>query len=312
MEEGRLRWDDIEIFCLIAEFGSIRQAGAQCGQSVETIRRRINALEVALGERLFRRTAHGLAITQAGTEILADARRARDAVRAISRSAGADSAKRLRRLRISLPEDLGGLCLLPALLQSLGQPPDCVIQSDLRFPGDRPDWNKTDIALQFERPEHSDLICRKVGTLRYALYCRIDFRDELSPIEFEHRIVESPLILPQDPHPFVQRLKADDHWVRRVDSAFLRVDSVSCVLTMLSDMDALAALPSIPIVNAAALCRLPEGLAPSITADIWVAFHDDVRQSAPARQVLNLLAELAGSYSDLTTDEPQVANRMGF
>ncbi|HBS35404.1 MAG TPA: LysR family transcriptional regulator, partial [Parvularcula sp.] len=70
----RLRWDDVEIFCQLAAHGSLRKAAQATGQSLETIRRRINALEVALGERLFRRTTQGLQITASGREILAKAR----------------------------------------------------------------------------------------------------------------------------------------------------------------------------------------------------------------------------------------------
>lgn len=298
MGENRLRWDDIEIFCQLAEYGSIRQAASQCGQSVETVRRRINALEVSLGERLFRRTAHGLAITQVGQEILGEAHRAREAVLSISRMAGADAVKSRRTLRISAPEDLGALWLAPALYQALSGSSHCVVECDFHLPGAQPDWTNTDIALLFERPARVDLICRRVGEIRYGLFTRRQARKGIERAGDGETFADVPVIMPENSHPYVQALSTSEYWSSRIARALMRLDSAACRLSILRSTDALAALPTLESVESADVIIVPERIAPTLDLDLWLVFHDDIRRAAGTRAVLDAIGSLVSNNAD--------------
>lgn len=299
MGENRLRWDDIEIFCLLAEFGSIRQAAAHCGQSIETIRRRINALEVALGERLFRRTAQGLAITRAGEEILGDARRAREAVRSISRIAGAEPSRSRRTIRLSVPEDVGALWLATELYRSMGAPAAFTIECDFHWPGEQPDWTNTDIALQFEKPEAAELICSKIGVLNYGLFTRRTCQDERKLADLNGLIADVPLILPSERHPYLETVATSEFWMSRSACPAMRLNSAACRLNILKTMNIVTVLPAIGATQAPDLQRLPEHIAPSLTVDLWAVFHDDIRQNKATREALNLLMTLISKNPDL-------------
>lgn len=303
MASDRLRWDDVEIFCLLAEFGSIRQAAAHCGQGVETIRRRINALEVSIGERLFRRTAHGLAITQAGSEILAEAQRARDAVLTISRRSGANRQQKARAIGLSVPEDLGGLWLLPALHRSQPGSHRCAVHCELRGSSENVAWSKTDIAIQFSKPDEPDLICRKIGVLRYALFCRRELLCEAGPNADEAFFQEAPLVLPGEKHPFIRSLEYDERWRDRLRRPQTRVDSAACALNILSAAKAVAVMPAFAARNVPWLAQLPEGEAPTCEVELWIAFHDDIRRLAAQREFLDLVIELVKSNPDLQVRE---------
>lgn len=306
MADNRLRWDDIEIFCLLAERGSLRQAASQCGQSVETVRRRVNALEVSLGERLFRRTAQGLAITQAGEEILGEARRARDAVLSISRIAGADHPRSPRRIRICVPEDLGALWLAPALHRALNASSTCVIECEFQAPGADPDWTKTDIALLFEKPLNAELICRKIGSLRYGLFTGRRCAGAFEPADDEERFNHAPLLLPGDRHPYIARLSSSERWAGRVDRAVMRLESAACRLDILMATDAVTVLPAVGIATEPEVHCLPESLAPRLAVDLWAVFHDDVRRGDMARAVLDVIVSLVSKNPDLCLDAQRV------
>ncbi|MCP5432660.1 MAG: LysR family transcriptional regulator [Alphaproteobacteria bacterium] len=300
MGENRLRWDDIEIFCLLAEFGSIRQAASQCGQSIETVRRRINALEVALGERLFRRTAQGLAITQAGEEILGEARRARDAVRSISRIAGAEPSWTRRTIRLSVPEDIGALWLASELCLSLGDSTGLTTEWDFHLPGGEPDWAQTDIALQFQRPSAPELICRKIGALNYGLFTRRTCHDAFKFADQNGLIADVPLILPEDRHPYVAALAASESWTDVSTRPAMRLDSAFCRFSILKTTNVATVLPAIEAAMFPDILRLPEHIAPSLTVDLWAVFHDDIRRNKGTREVLDLLFALISRNPELS------------
>lgn len=300
MGENRLRWDDIEIFCLLAEFGSIRQAGAQSGQSIETIRRRINALEVALGERLFRRTAQGLAITQVGEEILCEARRARDAVRSISRIAGAEPSRTLRTIRLSVPEDIGALWLARELASKSADAIGLTIEWDFHLPGDEPEWARTDIALQFQRPSVPELICRKIGALNYGLFARRTCLDASKFADLNRLIADVPIILPEDRHPYVAALIESESWKDGSTRPAMRLNSAFCRLSILKTTNVATILPAIEAAMSTDLLRVPEQMAPSLTVDLWAVFYEDIRRNKATREVLDLLIALISKNPDLS------------
>ena len=300
MGEHRLRWDDIEIFCLLAEFGSIRQAAAQCGQSIETVRRRINALEVALGERLFRRTAQGLAITLAGKEILAEARCARDAVRSISRIAGAEPSRTRRTIRLSVPEDIGALWLASELSLILGNSTEITIEWDFHWPGDEPNWAQTDIALQLRRPSMPELVCRKIGALNYGLFTRRTCRDASKFADLNGLIADVPLILPGDRHPYVVALAASESWKGGPARPAMRLNFAICRLNILRTRNVVTALPAIEATTSPDLLRLPENMAPSLAVDLWAVFHEDMRRNRGTREVLDILIALISKNPNLS------------
>lgn len=299
MGDSRLRWDDIEIFCLLAEFRSIRQTASQCGQSVETVRRRINALEVSLGERLFRRTAHGLTITQAGEEILGEAQRAREAVLSISRMAGAEASKSRRTLRISAPEDLGAIWLAPALHRMMVASSRCTIECDFHLPGAQPDWTRTDIALLFEKPTNANLICRKIGALRYGMFKRRQAETGLDRAGDRMTVSNASIILPENRHPYVQLLLASEYWSSPIAYASMRLDSAVCRLSILRSTNALTPLPALESLESADIVSLPEWIAPTLDVDLWLVFHDDIRRAAGARAVLDAVGSLVSNNADL-------------
>lgn len=68
-------WNDVRYVLALARLGSVRAAGARLGVSHATVSRRLNALEGALGVRLFDRGPDGYTLTAAGRRILPTAER---------------------------------------------------------------------------------------------------------------------------------------------------------------------------------------------------------------------------------------------
>lgn len=283
MTRFKLRWDDVEIFCLLADSGSLRQAASQSGQSVETLRRRINALELALGERLFRRTGQGFLITEAGREILDDARCARQAIDAIARQSGADRRRTPLVLRFACPDDVGAMRLLPRLLGRPQNPDDVAIVCDLVAPGDPVDWDRTDLGLLFAEPTQPDLVRRKVGRLRYEVAGRRDVLAAVPPSELAW-------VLPGERHPW--RLAVDtDRIAKRGCGNPPQVSASGAILQLILETGRLGVLPAFALTPGGAVAPVPD-FAPAVEVDLWLAFHEHWRSVPTARRLIERVVTL--------------------
>lgn len=65
-----MNWNDLPVFLALARSGSVRSAAVKLSVSHSTVVRRIEALETALGVRLFERSSLGYTLTQMGEAML--------------------------------------------------------------------------------------------------------------------------------------------------------------------------------------------------------------------------------------------------
>ena len=72
-----LDWDDLRHFLAVAKAGTTLAAARELGVSQSTSARRIDALETALGLKLFDRRQSGYALTEMGKELAEAAPRSR-------------------------------------------------------------------------------------------------------------------------------------------------------------------------------------------------------------------------------------------
>jgi DNA-binding transcriptional LysR family regulator len=113
----------LQTFVRIADAGSISAAARTMGLSQPSVSRQLSELESRFKAQLMRRTTHDLSLTEAGAELLADARRILDEWEALEEK-HLDSEDALRgKLKVVVPVALGQLHLLDAVLQFQRQHP---------------------------------------------------------------------------------------------------------------------------------------------------------------------------------------------
>ncbi len=103
-------------FARIAERGSISAAARDQNISQASSSRQLAELEARLAVSLIHRTTHTLALTEAGHECLAEARRLLSSWEALAERFGDEDAKMTGRLKIVAPVALGQLHLVRAAL----------------------------------------------------------------------------------------------------------------------------------------------------------------------------------------------------
>ena len=188
------RWDDLKLFLIAAEAGSLRAAAKGAGCSVNTIRNRIEQLEFDLGLTLCKRNVDGLVLTAEGFELASIARSMRLAGASIDRLRQAAKQDEHGRISFHVTEGLGTFWLMPKLVEFQTSQPNLTI--DLLCDMQPVDvlFRDTDLAIQLEMPDHPELIVTKVGTLHLIPFASPDYLNKFgAPRDIQeamsHRLV---------------------------------------------------------------------------------------------------------------------------
>jgi DNA-binding transcriptional LysR family regulator len=170
-------WTRMRAFLATADAGSFSAAARQLGLTQPTLGRQVAALEEELGLVLFERTGRSMHLTDAGRDLLADARAMDDAASRITLLAQSRSHTLEGTIRVTasdmmsayvLPEIMSRLCkMAPRLRIHVIATND--IQNILK--------READIAIRHVRPTEPDLIARRVKEATAGLYAASSYLD---------------------------------------------------------------------------------------------------------------------------------------
>lgn len=282
-------WNDLRYFIAVAEHGSLSAAARQLGVNQPTVGRRIAVLEVALGAHLFHRHARGLKLTEAGARVFEAASGMAEAAAAVERAAAGDAHRPAGRVRVSAPESVCYGLLVPGLAGLRARYPEIepVLQPDFSS-ADLP-RGEADIAVRLYRPQTSDLVVRRVGTLPFALYASDAYLRAAGTPRSLAELSAHPLVLMGDrlahlpEAQWLTRQAIGAHAVMRSDSSVLRARAA----------EAGAGIALVPAVLATVFAALrpvlPEYRPPA--RSVWLVTHRDLRGAARIRAVLDWVGE---------------------
>jgi DNA-binding transcriptional LysR family regulator len=170
-----LDWSLVQVFLALCESGSMGRASIGLGISQPTLSRRLAALEAALGQPLFERTARGLAPTPAGRALRAPAERMREQATQLALAAGHHERTLAGTVRITASQVVSTFVLLPILRELRARRPQ--IQIEL-VPTDSVEdllQRHADIAVRMVRPTQASLIVRRMADMPLGLYAHRDY-----------------------------------------------------------------------------------------------------------------------------------------
>ena len=157
-------------FLATAETGSLSGAARKLGLTQPTVGRQVSALEEELEVALFERTARSMTITDAGRDLLADARAMGEAANRIALRAQGRAHTLDGTVRITASDMMSAYVLPDTLLRLRTLAPrlrvDVIASNDIRDILKR----EADIAIRHVRPEQPDLIARSIGDAPAHLY----------------------------------------------------------------------------------------------------------------------------------------------
>jgi DNA-binding transcriptional LysR family regulator len=169
-------WNDVKAFLAVARGGSTLAAAKALGVNQTTVARRVEALEAAVGLRLFERGQTGSKLTEAGEDLMGEAGRMEAAAQGFGNRAASHQRGLAGTLRVTATEILANLIITPALAEFRALYPD--VRVDLAITDRTLDLahGEADVALRAGISlTASDLVARKIGEFDFALYCSRDY-----------------------------------------------------------------------------------------------------------------------------------------
>ncbi len=277
----------MRVFLAVARTGSLGAAAKLLGVSHPTVGRRLQVLEQSSGQPIFLRTAQGLVLTDSGEKVLSLAQDMEQSALAIERRLAGESAQPEGVLRISCADWFACYVLAPVLREVVQRYPLIVpevIAGHRLFDLARRD---ADIAFRIVPFTEPDIVHRKLTTLSYGLYAAVDAPEPKPEGEGLGLITMS---VAQSHYP-------DVHWLQQrypLARTVFTSSSRTVQAQMCAQGQGVAVLPRALGDRSAAL-RLIDPHAPPPGRDIWMGYHQDMRQMDSLRALADLAASMIGS-----------------
>jgi DNA-binding transcriptional LysR family regulator len=286
-----MNWDDLRYVVAVYKAGSLTKAAKQLKVDHTTVRRRIEALEAALGVPLFARTPSGYVATSELERLLPEVRAVEASVLALERSAFAQLDAIEGVVRVAAPETFGACYLAPRLALFSAEHPGLTIEVITGRSVLDLSRREADIALRFFRTSYENIVTKRAGTVTHGLYAARSYLAKHpvtnaaagEPLDLRgHRVLTS----------FTEPGAVEAVWVTELlagePPAFVANFTVS-LLEAARAGAGIAVLPHYLGDRESTLHHLPVGNEPQET--LWLTVHRDVREASRVRAVLDFLTQ---------------------
>jgi len=179
MDTHSLDWSLLQSFLRVARAGSLSAAARVHGVSQPTLGRHVRALEAALDQPLFTRTATGQRLTAMGARLLEQAQAMEAAAARIALTAAGASARLEGTVRITAARVVAHYHLPPILARLRTAEPGIQIDLVASDAAENLLFRGADIALRMFRPESGDLMVQKITGLPLGLYAARSYLDRV-------------------------------------------------------------------------------------------------------------------------------------
>jgi DNA-binding transcriptional LysR family regulator len=281
-------WDDFKIALAIARSGSLNAAARALGTTQPTVSRRLDALERAIGEKLFERDVAGLAPTPLCKALLESLDQMAELAQAIERRIAARDTGLQGRITVTSLAWFGDHILAPLLARfsAMHQLVTIDLVNDPRlFNLSR---READIALRIPGSfEQEDLVERKVAEFSFGLYASLGYLNRQGTPDFAegcagHRVVSLVESSVRVLHiEWLLRIAPQAHVV-------LRSNGLQSHIATAAAGEAMAVLPRILGDRIDSLPRLEAPLAEPVQP-IKLGVHADMRDTARIRALIDYL-----------------------
>lgn len=285
-------WEQLEAFAATLEHGSLSGASRSLGLAQPTVRRRVEALEAALGQPLFVRSANGLVPTETAESVAPVARAMQSHARALVRAGSARPEATAGVVRVTVPAILGVHVLPPRLAGLRAQAPDLHLEWVTSDAVDDLLRRDADLAVRTVAPSQSALVARRIGTIAIGLAASPDYLARHGDPTVLDELVQHALITDDRRG---QLLMVLGQWG-------LDVADVSAVLRSDDTLAQLAAVRAglgvgvcqVPLMDELGLVRVLPAL--EVLLPVWVVVHEDLRRLTRVRRVFDYLVETLTAY----------------
>jgi DNA-binding transcriptional LysR family regulator len=169
-----LEWSDLRVALAVSRSRTLRTSALSLRVDQSTVRRRLAALEAALGVRVFELLDGAMKATRAGEAVIDEAERIEHHVLSIQERVANRDAVIAGSVRVTTVSTIANHILIPAMSQLRSRHPELCLE----LISDNADFSITrreaDIAVRFARPSKDDgMLCQRVGEIEYAAFTAV-------------------------------------------------------------------------------------------------------------------------------------------
>lgn len=294
-------WDDIRYALAIGDAGSLAGAARALGVNHTTVLRRLDAIEAELGARLFERQRGGYQPTEAGAELLAQARHMAARADEIERRVLGHDRELTGALRVTtafvvmehlLPQPLAGFArAYPGIEVEVVENAFLVDLASRHADTDQ-GWTRreADVAVRLSGQVAEHLVGRRLGLTQcrvYALRGAPDLPQQVTPLAVLTREV-----------PWVAferdaRSRVYDQWLHAhlADAVVrVRVDIFNAKAAMLRTGIGVGVLPTFMEPKHPELVPVSDPI-PELAQPVWLLTHPDLRSTARVRAFMQFVGD---------------------
>jgi len=303
MNEQSLSWDDYRFILAVGRAGSLNGAAKRLAVSHPTVFRRINAIERALGTRLFERARDGYTPTPTGEEVIAVAAEIETRIAATERRLAGLDARLSGRVRVTTVEPVLYGLLPPLLAKFRREHPGIVLELVADNAVRDLSRREADVALRPGGKPPEGLIGRKVARLAAAVYRPRTLR--LPRGAGPEALAGCDWVVPDDSLAHIGMAQ----WLHRQrydERAVLRANSLLALRDAVAHGIGLAVLPCFLGDADRRLARVGEPLE-GLAADLWLLSHPDLRRTERIRVFSEAMREGLARLQPMLDGRPATA-----
>ncbi|SFA85592.1 transcriptional regulator, LysR family [Collimonas sp. OK607] len=287
-------WDLYRAFLAVMEEGSLSGGARRLGLTQPTVGRQVEALEQALGVKLFTRSQTGLAATDTAVTLRPFAENLRATANALRRASTDASVSSHGTVRITV-SDVVGVEVLPPILTALREAHPA-IKIELVLSNRTQDLlqRDADIAIRMVQPSQAALIARRVGAIPLGLFAHRRYLEQCGMPSSIDDLKSHALIGFDQETSYIRNMQKRGLPLTR-DMFSLFTDN------QLAQLAAIRAGYGIGMCQAALVERNPEllpVLPQAVTGELetWIVMHEDLRSSERCRIVFDALVSGVSNY----------------
>ena len=283
-----MNWDGLRYFLAAADAGSMTAAAKVLDSNQPTVGRHIDALELALGIKLFQRSVRGLSLTDEGRYIYEQSQQIHNTIVKINRSAQGAKETVSGKVRLSMPEGLSIEVLTPMLNDFYQLYPDIKLIFNVSHTTANITQGDADVAVRLFRPEESDLVVKYLGEMKMGLFASEKYKaahglpNKLSDLK-QHKVItydDQLSILPEN-----QWLLEHSDKSKSILSSDSTINRLKATIAGIG----ISMQPLIMQQSNSELCQL-FAKAPIPSHKVWLVYHKDLRHMMRIRAVVDFIS----------------------
>lgn len=288
-----LEWSDLSLVLAICRSGSLSGAARLLGQNHSTIFRRINAIEERTGVRFFERLPQGYRMTAAGEAAFATAERVESEIHALGREILGQDMRLQGHVRVTAPEGVVANILPEVVIAFSGLHPDVSIEllgSTAALDLSR---REAEVAIRATRKPPDSAFGRKVCDFRFAIFGSPGYLQQHADLPLK----DMQWCLLQGLLDWL----VPSMWKKREQGEQQTALVTNSVVPLLNAVAGGLGVSVLPCYLGDADARLVRAAQPieTLTIELWVLTHSDLRHTARVKTLMSFLFEFLAARRDL-------------